>query len=89
MAGEKCRRARSRKRLGVASYSGREGRTYYFNVAFEDGSTELLTVSVLRSRIASSDAKQAPGLRAVIASAKVSKPEPMPGKPGRSALFSS
>lgn len=51
MSGEKGRKGRSSKRLGVASYAGREGRTHYFSVEFEDGNTELLTVSSLCSRI--------------------------------------
>lgn len=51
MSDEKGRRARSSQRLGVASYSGREGRVHYFSVAFKDGSSELLTLQALRARI--------------------------------------
>ena len=57
MSEAKGRKGRSSKRLGVASYSGKQGRTHYFSVAFEDGSAELLTVVQLRSRI-TTDTKQ-------------------------------
>ena len=47
----KGRKGRPNKSLGVASYAGRQGRSHYFSVEFDDGSSELLTVPQLRSRI--------------------------------------
>ena len=52
MADEKGRKVRSNKRLGVASYAGREGRVHFFSIAYDDGTTELLTVPLLRARVA-------------------------------------
>ena len=51
MAEAQGRKTRSLKRLGVASYSGRQGRTHYFSVAYDDGSSELLTAAQLKSRV--------------------------------------
>lgn len=51
MSEAKGRKGRSKKSLGVASYAGRQGRSHYFSVEFNDGSSELLTMSQLRSRI--------------------------------------
>ena len=65
MAEAKGRKGRSSKRLGVASYSGKQGRTHYFSVAFEDGSAELLTVAQLRSRV-TTDSRQATKGRASV-----------------------
>lgn len=68
------------KRLGLASYSGREGRTHYFSVALEDGSTKFLAVPALRACI-TADRKQAPRNRMAVAAAGASKVERMPRKP--------
>lgn len=52
MSEAKGRQTRSSKRLGVASYSGRQGRTHSISIAFEHSSSELLTAAQLKSRVA-------------------------------------
>jgi len=51
MAEGKGRKARSAERLGIASYSGRQGRTHYFSVAYDDGTAELLSVEQVKHRV--------------------------------------
>lgn len=40
------------KRLGEATYWGRQGRTHYFSAAFADGTSERLAVAQLTARVA-------------------------------------
>lgn len=55
----KGRKGRSNKSLGVASYAGRQGRSHFFRVEFDDGSSELLTVPQLRARLTAAPKRQA------------------------------
>lgn len=76
MAEETGRKKRSLKRLGVASYSGREGSSHYFSVSYENGTVELLTVVQLGACI-TANTKHATGARAAATLALASKPASM------------
>lgn len=64
MAEAKGRKASSMRRLRVTSYSGQGKRMQYLSVAIIDGNSELLTVSQLRSRVAT-DIKKSQGAQAM------------------------
>ncbi|PNH10576.1 Retrovirus-related Pol polyprotein from transposon [Tetrabaena socialis] len=63
------RKGRTRRGTGVASYSGLRGRSHLFSVAFDDGSSELLSVPQLRSRLTKPAPDKARPKRALAASA--------------------